>query len=260
MGPSESPTGCCENQEPGRRDLPGRPRRRRCLLKGCDQHFHPRRVRQRYCSERCREAARRWSRWKAQQRYRGTSAGKEKRNSQSRRYRDRVRSRETHAPKADGEGTRVITQNFFSIAAAIGPAATKNSCERREVRCKGSARTSAGRRWNWSLSESGTGGNVAVNPDILIQDRSPPYIQLSHATGVSSAGPALGATAGSSCLPATAAAGVACRVRPADADCGGGSRRPRRPLCDHRRLQAGCCTGATGTGHGRGRGVADERG
>ena len=52
-----------------------RPRMRRCLLKGCEQRFHPRQARQRYCSERCREAARKWSRWKAQQRYRETTAG-----------------------------------------------------------------------------------------------------------------------------------------------------------------------------------------
>ena len=43
---------------------------RRCLLKGCEQRYHPRQARQRYCSESCREAARKWSRWKAQQRYR----------------------------------------------------------------------------------------------------------------------------------------------------------------------------------------------
>jgi hypothetical protein len=41
-----------------------------CLLKGCEQRFHPRQARQRYCSERCREASRKWSRWKAQQQYR----------------------------------------------------------------------------------------------------------------------------------------------------------------------------------------------
>jgi hypothetical protein len=66
---------------------------RRCLLKGCEQRFHPRQPRQRYCSERCREAARKWSRRKAQERYRETAAGQQKRNGQSRRYRERVKSR-----------------------------------------------------------------------------------------------------------------------------------------------------------------------
>jgi len=38
------------------------PRKRRCLLKGCDQHFHPTHSRQRYCREECRAAARRSAR------------------------------------------------------------------------------------------------------------------------------------------------------------------------------------------------------
>src|SRR5271169_1636244 len=103
MGPPESPTGHPENQEGRRQRLARRPRRRRCLLKGCEQRFHPRQVRQRYCSERCREAARKWAQWKAQQRYRETMAGKEKRHSQSVRYRERVRSRKPPEPEAVGE-------------------------------------------------------------------------------------------------------------------------------------------------------------
>lgn len=47
-----------------------RPRIRRCVLKGCEQRFHPRQVRQRYCSDACREAARKWSQLMAQRRYR----------------------------------------------------------------------------------------------------------------------------------------------------------------------------------------------
>ena len=77
-----------------------RPRNRCCLLKGCEQCFHPRRARQRYCSEECRKAARKWERWKAQQRYRETAAGKQKRNGQSRRYRERVKSRKPPEPEA----------------------------------------------------------------------------------------------------------------------------------------------------------------
>jgi hypothetical protein len=34
---------------------------RYCLLKGCEQRFHPQQGRQRYRSEHCREAARKWS-------------------------------------------------------------------------------------------------------------------------------------------------------------------------------------------------------
>src|ERR1035437_10422381 len=69
MGPPENPTGHPENQEGRRKRLPRRPRKRRCLLKGCEQRFPPRQARQRYCSQECREAAREWSRWKAQERF-----------------------------------------------------------------------------------------------------------------------------------------------------------------------------------------------
>ena len=84
MGPSENPTSRAEKQEVRRRKRPARrPRRRRCLLKGCEQRFRPQRMRQRYCSPSCREGARQWSRWKAQHRYRATPEGQQKRNGQS---------------------------------------------------------------------------------------------------------------------------------------------------------------------------------
>jgi hypothetical protein len=112
MGPFESPTGHPENQG-GRRRLPRRPRIRRCLLKGCEKRFHPRQARQRYCSQRCREAAREWSRRKAQERYRETAAGQQKRNGQSRRYRERVKSRKPPEPEAVNDAARVITTEHF---------------------------------------------------------------------------------------------------------------------------------------------------
>jgi len=114
MGPPESPTGHPENQEAGRRKrLPRRPRMRGCLLKGCEHRFHARQERQRYCSEHCREAARQWSRWKAQQRYRATAPGQQKRNGQSRRYRERIKSRKPAEPEAVNEAARVITAEHF---------------------------------------------------------------------------------------------------------------------------------------------------
>ncbi len=113
MGPSESPTEHPEKQGRRRKRLPRRPRKRRCLLKGCEQRFHPRQARQRYCGEHCRTAARKWSRWKAQQRYRATKTGKQRRNGQSQRYRERVRRRKPAAPEAVIESARVITSNFF---------------------------------------------------------------------------------------------------------------------------------------------------
>jgi hypothetical protein len=69
--PPKNPTSHPGKQEIRRR-LAHRPRLRRCLLKGCGERFHPRQARHRYCSEGCRKAARKWSRWKAQQRYRTT--------------------------------------------------------------------------------------------------------------------------------------------------------------------------------------------
>ena len=129
MGPVEDSTRPAEDREPGRRQTPGRrPRTRRCLLKGCERRFRPRRAGQRYCSAECRRAARQWSRWKAQQSYRATAAGKEKRNGQSRRYRERVRNRQQAAPEeAVPETARVITQRFFSTTVATAPAATRDS-------------------------------------------------------------------------------------------------------------------------------------
>ena len=115
MGPPENRTKPAEKPEAGRRKRVARqPRRRRCLLKGCDQRFHPRQPQQRYCSEPCRKAARKWARWKGQQKYRATKAGQQKRNGQSRRYRERVKSRKPPEPEAVDEAARVIpTEHFF---------------------------------------------------------------------------------------------------------------------------------------------------
>ena len=122
MGPPESRTRPCKNQATGwRKRRACRPRARRCLLKGCEQRFHPQQRRQRYCSETCREQARKWSRWKAQQRYRETAEGQAKRNGQSRRYRERAKSRKRQEPEAVNEDERVITQEHF-FRAYVRPA------------------------------------------------------------------------------------------------------------------------------------------
>ena len=114
MGPPENHTSNPARQAARRRcQAVRRPRARRCLLKGCEQRFHPREAHQRYCSPQCREAARAWSRWKAEQRYRETAASKQKRNGQSRRYRERVRNRKPAEPEAVGETARVITEEHF---------------------------------------------------------------------------------------------------------------------------------------------------
>jgi hypothetical protein len=61
----------------------------RCLLKGCERWFLPKRPQARYCSPACQHAARRWRRWHASQRYRATAHGKQRRRDQARRYRSR---------------------------------------------------------------------------------------------------------------------------------------------------------------------------
>ena len=114
MGPPENLTRPRKRQAAGRRkQSERRPRQRCCLLKGCEQRFDPRQAGQRYCSEDCRKAARKWSRWKAQQRYRETVAGKAKRNEQSRCYRQRAKTREASDPEAVKQAARVITPEHF---------------------------------------------------------------------------------------------------------------------------------------------------
>ena len=117
MGPPENPTGHPEKQEGRRKRLPrrvrGAPRARRCLLRGCEKRFHSRQAHQRYCSAECREAAREWSRWKAQERYRAGRAGKQQRSGQSQRYRERVKCRKPPEPEALRDAARVITTEHF---------------------------------------------------------------------------------------------------------------------------------------------------
>ena len=179
VGPPESPTRHLEKQEAGRRKrLPRRPRMRGCLLKGCKQRFHPRQARQRYCSQRCREAARQWSRWKAQQRYREKAAGKQKRNSQSVRYRERVRSRKPAEPEAVNEAARVITtEHFFrpfvrpaGLLRGIRGGAAKSLTTLLLARLP--ARAGARPTTGAALEEG-----ARFNPEILIRRRRWPYIQ-----------------------------------------------------------------------------------
>ena len=178
MGPFESATGHPENQVGRRRRQPCRARARHCLLKGCEQRFHPRQARQRYCSEGCRKAARKWDRWKAQQRYRETAAGKHKRNGQSRRYRERVRNRKTPAPEAVNDLARVITTEHF-FRPFLRPA-----------RVLRGIRTATAKSFTALLfagvpacagARPGTGAEVEtgarLNPEILILRRRSPYIQ-----------------------------------------------------------------------------------
>jgi hypothetical protein len=167
VGPVEDSTRRAEDQKSSRRQCASRrPRTRRCLLKGCERRVHPRRARQRYCSDECRRAARRWSRWKAQQSYRATAAGKDKRNGQSRRYRERVRKRKQPAPEEAVPGAaRVITKDFFSTIVAIGRAATRDSFISADRPISASARARAGALW----SESGSAKGVGATPPTAVE-------------------------------------------------------------------------------------------
>jgi len=114
MGPPENPTRHLEKQARGGRKRPvRRPRKRKCLLKGCGLWFPPRHARQRYCSEGCCKAARTWSEWKARQKWRASGAGKRKRNGQSRRYRERRKSQKASEKAVVPEAERVIPKDFF---------------------------------------------------------------------------------------------------------------------------------------------------
>lgn len=155
-----------------------RPRSRRCLLKGCEHRFQPRQANQRYCSEGCRQAARKWSRWKAQQRYRDTTAGKRKRNGQSRRYRDRVRSRPPADSEMVGEPARVITTEEF-FRSFLRPARLLRGVRTPTTKSFTAllfadmpACTGAGPRPG---AEVETGARF--NPEVLIRRRCAPYIQ-----------------------------------------------------------------------------------
>lgn len=81
-----------------------RPRRRRCLLKGCEGVYRPKRFQQRYCSACCAIAARQWSSWKARRRYRETEKGKGRRREQSLRYRERQREKRKRERGSESEG------------------------------------------------------------------------------------------------------------------------------------------------------------
>jgi hypothetical protein len=113
MGPSEDRSTGEKNQAghfrmAGKRRRIRRARSRACLLKGCERRFRPLHPLRRYCSEQCREEARRWREWKARHHYRQSEGGKQKRRAQSRRY--QLRSKRARAanpgPRRPREGHR----------------------------------------------------------------------------------------------------------------------------------------------------------
>jgi hypothetical protein len=110
----EDPAKFQTNQQRSHRQNPPRrrPRSRRCLLKGCNRVYRADHPLQRYCGKACRDKAKKWHRWKAQQKYRATEAGKAKRTEQCRRRRKRGKARRL-ACEAATRGARVIPRQFF---------------------------------------------------------------------------------------------------------------------------------------------------
>jgi len=105
---------------------PHRGCRRRCLLKGCGQWFQPTHPQCRYCSAACREAARRWRGWHAQQKYRSSRNGRNHRQQQARRYRQRCR----HRPVPVAVPVAVPSAPGCAAAAAAAAAAgNARACE-----------------------------------------------------------------------------------------------------------------------------------
>ncbi len=188
MGPDEDSTFPAEDRESGK-SRGRRPRTRCCLLKGCERRFRPQRPGQRYCSDECRLGARRWSRWKAQQSYRATAAGKDKRNGQSRRYRQRVRNRQSTVPEeAVPEAARVITHNFFRpllrpawllrgirLGAAFAPPALLFAGVPARPGTSLATRTSLAPRDETAVEDLSSGRGD--KPDVLIHNHGAAYIR-----------------------------------------------------------------------------------
>lgn len=163
MGPSEDRSTGEKNQAghlrmAGKRRRIRRPRSRACLLKGCERRFRPLCPLTRYCSEQCREEARRWREWKARHHYRQSEGGKQKRRAQSRRY--RLRSKRARAanqgPRRPREGHR---KKKYFVAPAIARAATRSSNAADARRCSDFARGCADGLWSGFWSENAAGGN-----------------------------------------------------------------------------------------------------
>lgn len=163
MAPSEDRSTVEKNQPShlriaGKQRRVGHPRSRACLLKGCERRFRPLHPRTRYCSEECREQARRWREWKARHHYRQSEGGKQKRRAQSRRY--RLRSKRARAAK-QGPGRRREghrKKKYFATP-AIGLAATRNFSGVDVLPCSDFVRTPVGAPWNGFWSANGVGGN-----------------------------------------------------------------------------------------------------
>jgi hypothetical protein len=127
MGPDKDSPASAKNQDAGRtlgsagrRRRARRPRRRVCLLKDCGRVFRPQQPLARYCREACRQQARRWRQWKARRRYRQSANGKQKRQAQSRRYRECRKERQAQETAAVTAARVIPTIFFFMLLRPVG--------------------------------------------------------------------------------------------------------------------------------------------
>ena len=142
------------------------PRWRTCLLEGCGRRFRPCCGRRHYCSEACREAARRWSEWKAQQEYRSSEKGRECRREQSRRWRERRREqgqplKNPSASQASGACVGHQQEAGEKIL-ATGRAATRVLTPRRDLLGSGSVLPCAARLYVARGRGKSVGGRAAA--------------------------------------------------------------------------------------------------
>lgn len=158
MDPPEDPSRRDGRQANRRRGY--KPRARKCLLKGCERLFVPRHPQSRYCSDECREEAKKWRDWKSRQRYRKSERGRLSRREQSRRYRKRQTARTERGASFRGaaeggrEGDRPA-KNFSSVVTVL----VATSCFRLAVvlHCNDSAQALAAKRFTVFWRGSGAG-------------------------------------------------------------------------------------------------------
>jgi hypothetical protein len=159
MAPHEDPLTSPENQLPGvwgPKPRVRRPRRRKCLLKGCRRKFRPQQPLARYCSEACRERARQWRAWKARRRYRQSTNGKQKRQAQSRRYRERWLGH-ARTKKLSRRATRGSSLPNFFYAPATVRGAMRSSIALGDHRCSGFVLRPADTLWSEFWNGNGAG-------------------------------------------------------------------------------------------------------
>ena len=131
LAASLGPTPACRKS--GTRQGARRPRRRPCLLKGCEKPFRPTHPQARYCSPECREAARQWRNKRNRQKYRQKPKVRKQRQAQSQRYRSRCaepagsRSPGSRSPGSRSPGSSFRSGGVSPRVSGAGPRGSSSS-------------------------------------------------------------------------------------------------------------------------------------